>query len=215
MAGRAPYLMCALGITVLAAAPVRAQLATSSADAGEASPFVAAHPTLQASLARIASRSALWREAAESIVRVGRRALVVTPEHVVVAAASDEPRRQAFDATVLAEVAPILRDDGYVDVVLVVVNLALLEEQHRGSQLPPIDFDRDLDRILVHEIYGHAVPYLLAGHVAARCADPQPRERPSDACSIRRENAVRAELRLGRRTDSGLEGLSLSRRNRD
>jgi hypothetical protein len=70
----------------------------------------------------------------------------------------------------------------------------------------------DLDRILVHEIYGHAVPYLLAGDLSGRCADPQPQERAVDACSIQRENAVRAQLGLGRRVDYGLGDLNLSRR---
>jgi len=65
---------------------------------------------------------------------------------------------------------------------------------------------------LVHEIYGHAIPYLLAGDLSGRCADPKRGERASEACSIQRENAVRAELGLGRRTDYGLSDLALARR---
>jgi hypothetical protein len=72
------------------------------------------------------------------------------------------------------------------------------------------DFEADLDRILVHEIYGHAVPYLLAGDLSGRCPDPGPNEPARDACSIRRENAVRVELGLGRRGDHGLSSLALT-----
>jgi hypothetical protein len=45
--------------------------------------------------------------------------------------------------------------------------------------------------------------------MSGRCADPAAGERPSDACSIRRENAVRAQLGLGRRTDYGFGALAL------
>jgi hypothetical protein len=49
--------------------------------------------------------------------------------------------------------------------------------------------------------------------MSGRCADPTPDERPSEACSIKRENEIRAELRLGRRMDRGFEGLTLTRRS--
>jgi hypothetical protein len=63
----------------------------------------------------------------------------------------------------------------------------------------------------VHEVYGHALPYVVVGDVAGRCADPGKDERATDACAIRRENAVRAELGLGRRSDPGLLSLALAR----
>jgi hypothetical protein len=98
-----------------------------------------------------------------------------------------------------------------VSLVIVVVNLPLLEEVHRRSYSPLVELYWDLDRILVHEIYGHALPYLLAGDLSGRCPDPAPGQKASDACSIRRENAVRAELGLSRRTGYGLD-LVLARR---
>lgn len=177
-------------------------------------PYLASNPALQASLARIARSSALWRDAADSISKVNRRVVVVTSEQVVVADGDGRPPRDAFDASVLAEAAPIPRADGRVDTVLIVVNLALLEQQHREAHLPPVELERDLDRILAHELYGNAVPYLLAGHLSGRCADPLRGERAVDACSIKRENAVRAELGLGSRVDYGVDDLSLSRRPR-
>jgi hypothetical protein len=186
-------------------------LVPGRADA-QSSPVQTRNPTLQASLDRIAKRSTLWRSALESIREAGRRALVLTPDQVVATGGATAERGERFDDTFLAEVAPVTGPDGRVDVVLVVVNLALLQERHERLQLLPIEFDLDLDRILIHEVYGHAVPYLLAGRLSGRCPDPQPGTRAVDACSISRENAVRAELGLGRRVDYGLDGLNLARR---
>jgi hypothetical protein len=91
---------------------------------------------------------------------------------------------------------------------MVVVNLPLLKDVHRSGDLPA-DLDADLDRILAHEVYGHAVPYLIAGHMSGRCADPLPHQAPVESCAIQRENKVRAELGLGPRTEYGLESLGL------
>lgn len=168
--------------------------------------------TLRASLDRIARGSALWREAVAAVRESGRHALILTPDQVVVTEGEGANRGDAFDPTVLAEVAPVPREDGRVRVVMVVVNLPLIEEIHNARWSVPRDVEADLDRILVHEIYGHALPYLLAGDLSGQCADPKRGERASEACSIRRENAVRAELGLGRRADDGLDGLALARR---
>jgi hypothetical protein len=178
------------------------------------SPVLTGNPVIQASLTRIGQGSGLWRRAIEAIRASGRRALVLTPDQVVVSEAADGREGRPFDEQVVAEVAPVPGRDSRVDVVLVVVNLELLEHAHARLGSLPGELDADLDRVLVHEIYGHALPYLLAGDLSGRCADPGPRERPADACAIRRENEVRAELRLGRRVDHGLEGLALARRER-
>jgi hypothetical protein len=189
-----------------------AQIPVPSHDTAQ--PLVTTNPVVRASLARIAQRSALWREAVDAMRDVGRRALILTPDQVVVADAAGGAVKDGFDPTILAEVAPVPKADSGVDVVLVVVNLSLLSESHRLAQSVPAEFEADLDRILVHEIYGHAVPYLLAGQLSGRCPDPTPGERAVEACSIRRENAVRAELGLGRRTSYGLDDMNLSRRSR-
>jgi hypothetical protein len=174
-------------------------------------PLYTTNPVLQASLDRIAEGSALWREAIDAIRSTRRQALIVTPNQVTVTDAIGRTTL-SIDAGVLAEVTPVSGPDSRVNRVVVVVNLPLLEQVHQSKGSLPGEFYADLDRILVHEIYGHAVPYLIAGNLSARCPDPQPDERAHDACAIRRENAVRAELRLGRRVDGGLEGLALSRR---
>lgn len=174
-----------------------------------APPIVTRIPALQDSLDRIARGSALWRNALESIRRAGRRALVLTPDQL----AGPEQGGAPFEAGVLAEVAPVPHAGSRVDVVLVVVNVPLLEEIHARRNSLRGELEADLDRILAHEVYGHALPYLLAGDLSGRCPDPQPGQRADTACAIQRENAVRAELRLGRRTDAGLGGLSLAWRH--
>lgn len=166
---------------------------------------------LAASLERIAKRSRLWREAVAAAGSHGRQALVVTPKEVAVADTTLGIGARPFDKTVLAGAAPVPRDGFRVDRVLVVVNVDLIERAHLRRGSLPAEMHSDLDRILVHEVYGHALPYLLAGDMSGRCPDPQPGERAVDACAIQRENAVRAELGLGRRIDSGLAGLLLTR----
>lgn len=178
------------------------------------SPFRTTNRVLRASLERIANRSALWRAAADALRAQGRQALVLTPDQVKVKDPEDDEETGPFDPTVLAEVAPVVCPEGHVHTVLVVVNLPLIKNIHDARWSVPLDVEADLDRVLVHEIYGHAVPYLLAGNLSGRCADPKEGERATDACAIRRENTVRAELGLGRRTDSGLYSLTLSRRGR-
>jgi hypothetical protein len=169
-------------------------------------------PTLRASLDRIAAQSALWREALASLRATNRRIKVVTPDQVLVSDGRGGLR--GFDREVLAQVAPISADgSSKVNLVIVVINLELLQRMYFSAAAVPADFHADIDRILIHEVYGHALPYVLAGDISGRCADPSPNERPSEACSIRRENEIRAELQLGRRTDRGFEGLALTRRS--
>ena len=72
---------------------------------------------------------------------------------------------------------------------MVVVNRELLDRLY--AQVPdahPADRETDLTRILVHEIYGHAIPYLLAGHLRGACADPA--DTRQLGCSVARENVI-------------------------
>jgi len=173
------------------------------------SPFLTTNRILQSSLDRIFRGSALWREALEAVGKTGRHVVLVTPADPIVAriAAAD---REAFDSGVLGETVPLMDEDWQIDVVLVFVNLPLLTAIHDARLSVPLQFEADLDRILVHELYGHAIPYLSAGDLSGRCADPKPGERPSASCSIRRENTIRAVLGLGRRGDAGLASLTLA-----
>jgi hypothetical protein len=147
-----------------------------------------------------------------SLRGTNRRIRVVTPDQVLVSDARG--RLKGFDREVLAQVAPVHTDgSSKVNLVVVVINLELLQQMYFNAAAVPADLHADIDRILIHEVYGHALPYLLAGDISGRCADPAPNERASEACSIRRENEIRAELQLGRRTDRGFEGLALTRRS--
>lgn len=167
---------------------------------------------LQASLNRLAARSTLWRDALKEVERLGRRAVVVTPRQVRV----KDPRTdkvRSFDDDVIAEVQPLAEHETRVDAVVVVVNVQLLERMQPAFATPR-DFEDDIDRIVAHEVYGHAIPYLLAGDLSGRCADPARGQRPEDACAIKRENAIRAELKLGSRSEYGLNSLALARQFR-
>jgi hypothetical protein len=167
------------------------------------------HPLLKARLDLIAQRSPLWRAAVLEVARTGRRALIVTPDEVVVGGPAG--RGEAFPDGILAEVALVPRRDTRVDVVFVVINLPLIERIQRQTGALPAEMEADLDRILVHELYGHAVPYLLAGDLSGKCPDPQPGQPAREACAIQRENAVRAELGFNPRVDYGLADLALIR----
>jgi hypothetical protein len=189
---------------LIATAPAAAQ----DAAAPLADPILTTNETFRASIERIRGQSGLWSGAMAAIHARGGRVLILTPDQVVVRA--EESRTESFDTTELAEAAPVVGPGSTVGVVLVVVNLSLLESAHARRGATVREIEADLDRILIHEVYGHAVPYLLAGDTSGRCADPVPGQDPRRACSMRRENAVRAELGLGQRADYTLSGLALS-----
>lgn len=208
------FASCAVAALLVAgvstSALAQARLAKTK-PAADAKIIHATHPALVASVLRLQAGSAAWRQAVDDLAATGRRALLVTPDQVRVADAPGAPAKP-FDDRVLAEVQPIPGENDTVDLVVVVVNVELLEVLHaRNGRM--FDFDADLDRILAHEVYGHAMPYLLAGHLSGKCGDPAPGQRAADACAIQRENEVRVELGLGRRDDYGLNGLALARRH--
>lgn len=115
------------------------------------------------------------------------------------------------DTGALAQVQPVSDSSGRVDLVVVAVNLDLMQ---RLSRLPvnAVDFEDDLDRVLAHEVYGHAIPFLLAGSLAGHCADPVAGQSAIASCVIQRENVIRKEMRLGQRLDYGRDSLALARR---
>jgi len=188
---------------------VEGQSLPESGRAAGSSPLLTTNRTLQASLKRISQGSRLWREAVEAVRRTGRHVLVVTPGDVTMAG-SEGRDRHGLAPGVLAEAIPAIGEDSEVRLVVIVVNLRLVQDIHNARLSAPRDVEADLDRILVHEVYGHALPYLLAGDTSGQCPDPRDGESASEACSIRRENAVRAELGLGRREDSGIYSLALA-----
>lgn len=180
--------------------------------AAERPPIIVEHPVLAASLSRLHAGSARWRKALDDVVNTGRRVVVVTPDKVRMRDADGGPDTP-FDAAVLAEAQPMADEWSRVDTVVVVVNLPLFETLYSDASV--VDLEADLDRILAHEVYGHAIPYLLAGHLSGKCPDPRPGQRATDACAIKRENEIRSELRLGERRGYGLDSLTIARRFRN
>jgi hypothetical protein len=175
-------------------------------------PLIAEHPVLSASLARLYAESPTWRAALNAVADTGRKIVVVTPDRVRVkdhGGGGDTP----FAPDVIAEAQPLADDWSRVETVIVVVNLPLLDRLY--SDATEADLADDLATILAHEVYGHAVPYVLAGHLSGKCADPLPRQRATEACAIKRENEIRNELRLGQRRGHGLDGLTIARRFRN
>lgn len=185
-------------------------VATASS-ASPPGPVLADHPVLVASLGRISLLSATWRAALDAVENTRRRVVVVTPEKVRMRDGTGGPDTP-FDPDVIAEVQPIADDWSRVNTVIVVINLPLLDKLY--SDATAADLKADLDRILAHEVYGHAIPYLLAGHLSGKCADPLPGQRATESCAIKRENVIRNELRLGQRREYGLDGLAVARRYR-
>jgi hypothetical protein len=189
-----------------------ASQSSSPSQTTENTPVSTSNPILKASLDRLSAGSQAWRDALDVVRPTGRQVLIVTADQVMVA---DEAGGAAkpFDETVLAEVQPIADASQRVRVVIVAVNLPRLGKM-QGLTATVSDFESDVDRILAHEVYGHALPYLLAGNLSGKCADPLPGQRASESCAIRRENEVRVQLGLGRRTEYGLHGLAMARRFR-
>ena len=182
--------------TVIAVAP------TASAQGTVDGPLVVWNPVLAASVQRLAADSHSWREAIAAVAATGRRAELVT---------SDQARRWIEPGT-LAQLHPFTDADARLDRVLIVVNLELLR-QLSGLPVTAVDFEDDVDRIVAHEVYGHAIPLLLSGSMAGHCADPATGQSALASCAIQRENVIRREMRLGQRLDYGRDSLALSRRS--
>jgi hypothetical protein len=187
---------------------VTSRSAAQLAGSGTSS-VITSHESVRAAIAELRTRSELWRVALDSVTALGRTIIVVSPDQIIVRDSSSATRSESFDPSTIAEISPVIRDNGSIDAVLVVVNLRLIERVHRALGSSPSVLAADLQRILIHEIYGHAIPYLLTGHAGGRCADPVPGQGATQACSIRRENEVRKEAGLGERIDYSLAGLAL------
>ena len=143
------------------------------------------HPVLTASSERDCQPVAdSWREALAAVATTGRRTISRLPTRPNTAFESISSRRRM----------PLVDEQSRVDTVVVVINLELLQRLS-GLPVDAIQFEDDLDRIVAHEVYGHAMPLLLAGHLAGNCDDPAPGQSASSACAIKRENVIRKELR--------------------
>jgi hypothetical protein len=204
------FLAVVLAATILPLGQGALRAAGPESSGAVARSLVASHPLIRASLDRLWQRSPSWRTGLRQIHGQGL-VVIATPDEVLV---QDGNRRRSFEPDLLGEVTPVAEPNGRVTQVLVVVNVPLIEASHGRRRATLSELHADLDRVLAHEVFGHALPYLMVGNVSGHCGDPKRGERPEDACAIRRENLIRAELGLGRRTDAGLYGLALARRSR-
>lgn len=87
--------------------------------------------------------------------------------------------------------------------IIVIVNPALLRHiQERGGASDDAVL-RDLDHVLIHEIYGHAIPYSASAGTGSPCLDM--------LCAIPRENSVRREMGASIRRERGARALEVYR----
>lgn len=187
-------------LAVIVAAATAADLSARETIAGS---LLVSNPVLAASVDRLNNQSRTFREALESVTPTGRRTIVTTPDQVNV----------DFDADVLAQAYPLNDDQSRLDAVVIVVNLELLRKLS-GLPMKAVDFEDDLDRIIAHEVYGHAVPLLLAGNLSGHCPDPAIGQSALTSCAVQRENVIRREVGLGQRVEYGRDSLAMARRQR-
>jgi len=157
--------------------------------------------TLRATIEAVAKASPTFRTTLAAVAARGGAILLLTLDNVVDA---DEQ----FAREGIAQAAPVVMPDSSVTTVMVVLNLGVLRRTYTDAGVPADAYARDLERIVIHEVYGHAVPYLLAGNARGSCRDPQHETEPG--CSVTRENEIRAEAGLGERAGYDLRGLELS-----
>jgi hypothetical protein len=190
---------CIVGVLVTAALAAAMPMPVWAQDKPDG-PLEISHPVLASSVQRLTQGSASWRQALDAVAARGRRALVITPDDV----------KTPINSATLAQVFPLADEQSRVDTVLVVINLDLLQKL---SRLPvtAVDFQDDVDRIIAHEVYGHAIPLLLSGSLAGQCADPAVGQSAIASCVIQRENVIRREMRLGQRLEYGRDSLAGAR----
>ena len=159
------------------------------------------HTALASSVDRLSADSKTFHDAVDALAVTGRRVVLTTPDKV-----------NDFDRSVLAQAFPLGDEQLRVETVVVVVNLELLQKLS-GLPIKAIDFEDDLDRIVAHEIYGHAIPVLMAGSMTANCADPAIGQSALASCAVQRENVIRREMGLGQRIEYGRDSLAIARRH--
>src|SRR5690606_14531350 len=94
---------------------------------------------------------------------------------------------------------------------VVTVDVPRLARLYRLTGLPDEMLEMDIDRILIHEIYGHELPLSQTRTILGGCPDPKPGALAESSCAIRRENKIRDELGLEPRVTYDLRGLSIGR----
>lgn len=164
-------------------------------------------PFLAERMAGLAERSRSWRAALDTLRRSGFRVVVGRPDDLreeVSALARHRVRH-------FGEVIPLRGGSGRIVGVAVAIDVDRVRRLVEDAELPSRVVGADVDRILIHEIYGHVVPLARTRRLSGGCPDPAPGAPAASSCAIRRENRIRAELGLEPRTAYDLTGLAIGR----
>jgi len=164
-------------------------------------------PLLGKRMAHLAERSRIWRAGMDSLAASGFRVVVAEPEQARERVAG----LGAYTPEHVGEVLAVWDEQGRIVGAVVTVDVAKLRELYELTDLSEETFLADVDRILIHEIYGHVVPLAASRQISGGCPDPAPGEPALASCAIERENAIRAELGLEPRTVYDLRGLAVGR----
>jgi hypothetical protein len=172
------------------------------------------HPYLEQRIRSLEARSRRFAEAMEMLRAAPFPIAVGTPEQVM--------SRQATGRLALTRAARVgeftaVADplDGTVREMHVWVAVDRIARRALGARRGATPaalrrrLDAQVDAVLIHELWGHAVPVAETGNLAAHCPDPRRGEPPLESCVMRRENDLRAELGLEPR-----RGYPLSARQR-
>jgi hypothetical protein len=159
-------------------------------------------------MAQLAAGSATWRAALDTLAAENFAVLVATPE---------EARRVFAEAALggageLGAVG-VLRDaGGRIAGAVVLIDVPRLRRLCLKANEPLATLQGDVQRLLIHELYGHVVPLARSRTEAGGCPDPGPGEPAASSCAIVRENRIRAEMGLEPRRSYDLSGLAIGRR---
>ncbi|MBI4519660.1 MAG: hypothetical protein HY701_02390, partial [Gemmatimonadetes bacterium] len=146
-------------------------------------------------LVSLAKRSPTWRAAMDSLAATGFQVLVMDAGQ----APRILPALRDYEPDHVGEVIPLRNPLGAMIGAAVTVDLARLRRLVDTAALPRRVLEMDIDRILIHELYGHVLPLARARRLEGGCPDPAPGEPASSSCAIERENVIRAELGMERR----------------
>jgi hypothetical protein len=94
--------------------------------------------------------------------------------------------------------------------------VALRMEWLRGVHGFPADgeagsgsFDAALEKLLIHEVYGHLAPVVKTRNLRYHCADPRPGERHEESCVGQREQLILAEIEQGFESNLAASGAGV------
>jgi hypothetical protein len=162
---------------------------------------------LESRTQELARRSPTWRAGMDSLRATGFWVVVGTPAEI----RATVPGLEAYSARHLGEVVPVRDATGRLVGAVVTVDVDLVRRLSAQAGLTEAEMDGDVDRILIHELYGHVLPLAWTREIPGGCPDPAPGEPATSSCAILRENLIRTELGLEPRLAYDLSGLNLGR----